>query len=39
MDTDYAEETSKLARTQIIQQAATAASAQANQHQKMVLSA
>ena len=38
MDTDYAEETSKLARTQIIQQAATAVLAQANQHQKMVLS-
>ena len=38
LDTDYAEETSKLARTQIIQQAATAVLAQANQHQKMVLS-
>ena len=38
MDTDYAEETSKLARTQIIQQAATAVLAQANQHQNMVLS-
>ena len=38
IDTDYAEETSKLARTQIIQQAATAVLAQANQHQKMVLS-
>ena len=38
MDTDYAEETSKLARTQIIQQAAIAVLAQANQHQKMVLS-
>ncbi len=38
MDTDYAEETSTLARTQIIQQAATAVLAQANQHQKMVLS-
>jgi flagellin len=37
MDTDYAEETSKLARTQIIQQVATAVLAQANQHQKMVL--
>ena len=38
IDTDYAEETSTLARTQIIQQAATAVLAQANQHQKMVLS-
>lgn len=38
MDTNYAEETSKLAKTQIIQQAATAVLAQANQHQKMVLS-
>ena len=37
MDTNYAEETSKLAKTQIIQQAATAVLAQANQHQKMVL--
>ena len=37
MDTDYAEETSKLARTQIIQQVATAVLAQANPHQKMVL--
>ena len=37
MDTDYAEETSKLARAQIIQQAATAVLAQANQHQKFVL--
>ena len=37
LDTDYAEETSKLARTQIIQQAATAVLAQANQHQKFVL--
>ena len=36
MDTNYAEETSKLARTQIIQQAAIAVLAQANQHQKMV---
>ena len=38
MDTNYAEETSKLARTQIIQQAAIAVLAQANQHKKMVLS-
>ena len=38
MDTNYAEETSKLARTQIIQQAAIAVLAQANQHQKMILS-
>lgn len=37
VDTNYAEETSKLAKTQIIQQAATAVLAQANQHQKMVL--
>ena len=37
IDTNYAEETSKLAKTQIIQQAATAVLAQANQHQKMVL--
>ena len=37
LDTDYAEETSKLARAQIIQQAATAVLAQANQHQKFVL--
>ena len=38
LDTDYAEETSKLAKTQIIQQAAIAVLAQANQHQKMVIS-
>lgn len=38
LDTDYAEETTKLARTQIIQQAATAVLAQANQHAKSVLS-
>ena len=37
LDTDYAEETSNLARTQIIQQAAMAVLAQANQHQKVVL--
>ena len=37
LDTDDAEETSNLARTQIIQQAAMAVLAQANQHQKMVL--
>ena len=37
LDTDYAEETSKLVRAQIIQQAATAVLAQANQHQKFVL--
>ncbi|MDC3199548.1 flagellin [Porticoccaceae bacterium] len=38
LDTDYAEETTKLARTQIIQQAATAVLAQANQQAKSVLS-
>ena len=38
IDTDYAEETSKLAKTQIIQQAATAVLAQANQNQRIVLS-
>ena len=38
MDTDYAAETTKLARTQIIQQAGTAVLAQANQHAKSVLS-
>ena len=38
IDTDYAEETSKLAKTQIIQQAATAVLAQANQNQRTVLS-
>jgi len=38
MVTDYAKETSKLARIQISQQAATSFLAPANQHQKMVLS-
>ena len=38
MDTDYAEETSKLAKAQIIQQAAVAVLAQANQNQKLVMS-
>ena len=38
MDTDYAAETPKLARAQIIQQAGTAVLAQANQHAKSVLS-
>jgi flagellin len=38
MDTDYAAETTKLARAQIIQQAGTAVLAQANQHAKSVLS-
>jgi len=38
MDTDYAAETTKLARSQIIQQAGTAVLAQANQHAKSVLS-
>jgi len=37
-DTDYATTTSELARTQIIQQAATAILAQANQQPQMVLS-
>ena len=38
MDTNYAEETSKLAKAQIIQQAAVAVLAQANQNQKLVMS-
>ena len=38
LDTDYAEATTELARTQIIQQAATAMLAQANQQQQTVLS-
>ena len=38
MDADYASETTELARTQIIQQAATAMLAQANQSQQAVLS-
>jgi len=37
MDTDYAAETSSLARAQIIQQAATAMLAQANQQPQSVL--
>ena len=37
-DTDYAQATTELARTQIIQQAATAILAQANQQPQMVLS-
>jgi flagellin len=37
LDTDYAAETAELARTQIIQQAATAMLAQANQQPQMVL--
>ena len=36
-DTDYAKETTELTRTQIIQQAATAMLAQANQSPQMVL--
>jgi flagellin len=36
-DADYAKETTELARTQIIQQAATAILAQANQQAKVVL--
>ena len=38
LDTDYAQETTELARTQIIQQAATAMLAQANQQPSSVLS-
>ena len=38
LDTDYARETSELARTQIIQQAGTAMLAQANQLPQTVLS-
>ena len=38
MDADYAAETTNLARTQIIQQAATAMLSQANQSQQVVLS-
>ena len=38
LDTDYASETTELARTQIIQQAATAMLSQANQQAKSVLS-
>jgi flagellin len=38
LDTDYAKETSELARTQIIQQAGTAMLAQANQLPQTVLS-
>ena len=37
MDADYAEETANLAKTQIIQQAATAMLAQANQQPQSVL--
>ena len=36
-DADYARETTELARTQIIQQAATAMLAQANQQSKVVM--
>ena len=38
MDTDYAQATSELAKRQILQQAATAMLAQANQQQASVLS-
>uniref|UniRef100_UPI0038BB8860 flagellin n=1 Tax=Limnohabitans sp. TaxID=1907725 RepID=UPI0038BB8860 len=38
MDTDYSKETTALAKSQIIQQAATAMLAQANQSPQMVLS-
>jgi flagellin len=38
MDTDYSKETTQLAKSQIIQQAATAMLAQANQAPQMVLS-
>ncbi len=37
MDTDYAKATSQLAKTQIIQQAATAMLAQANQQPQQVM--
>jgi flagellin len=37
LDTDYAQETTALARAQIIQQAATAMLAQANQQSQSVL--
>ena len=37
LDTDYAKETAELARAQIIQQAATAMLAQANQQPQIVL--
>jgi flagellin len=37
MDTDYAKATSQLAKTQIIQQAATAMLAQANQQPQSVM--
>ena len=37
IDTDYALETTKLAKNQIIQQAATAMLAQANQHPQAVM--
>jgi flagellin len=38
LDADYANETTELARTQIIQQAGTAMLSQANQSQQSVLS-
>ena len=38
VDTDYSKETTNLAKSQIIQQAATAMLAQANQQPQMVLS-
>jgi flagellin len=37
LDTDYAQETTALAKAQIVQQAATAMLAQANQQQQSVL--
>ena len=37
-DTDYSKETTQLAKTQIIQQAATAMLAQANQSAQLVMS-
>jgi flagellin len=37
LDTDYAKETTKLAKAQIVQQAATAMLAQANQSAQSVL--
>jgi flagellin len=38
MDADYSQETTKLSKAQVIQQAATAMLAQANQAPQMVLS-
>jgi flagellin len=38
LDTDYSQETTQLAKSQIVQQAATAMLAQANQSAQMVMS-